>query len=119
RWAPWQSLGRRLHGDRPSRWIVVDTETTGLDPVHDALLAIGGVAVDEDGIRPGDSFETVVQNTNGSATENILVHGIGRGAQREGVPCHEALAAFAGWAQRAPCVGFHAPFDRAVLRRAG
>jgi DNA polymerase-3 subunit epsilon len=116
-------IWRRLFGgggdgaDAP-RWIVVDTETSGLQIERDALLAIGGVAVAADGVLPGDSFEIVVRNESGSSKENIVVHGIGRQAQAEGVPMATALLAFAHWAGDAPAAAFHAPFDRGVLARA-
>jgi DNA polymerase-3 subunit epsilon len=102
----------------PERCIVIDTETTGLDVERDVLLAIGGVAVDADGVRPDDSFEILVRNGLGSSKENIVVHGIGRQAQAEGVPLPEAMQAFVGWARDAPVAGFHLPFDRAILTRA-
>jgi DNA polymerase-3 subunit epsilon len=101
------------------RWVVVDTETTGLDVESDTLIAIGGVAVDEEGVLPGDSFEVVLRNDEGSGHDNILVHGIGRHAQRTGVPPAEGLAAFVKWVGDAQYVGYHTDFDRAVLARAG
>ncbi|MCC7327013.1 MAG: 3'-5' exonuclease [Burkholderiales bacterium] len=102
----------------PGRWIVVDTETSGLDPARDALLSIGAVAVDDAGIRIGDSFEVVLRNDAAGSAENVVVHGIGHGAQSEGVPTAEALPAFADYVANAPCVGFHTDFDRAVIERA-
>jgi len=101
------------------RWVVVDTETTGLDVARDTLIAIGGVAVDADGVLPGDSFEVVLRNDDGSDHDNILVHGIGRHAQHTGAPPAEALAAFAAWVGDAEFAGYHTDFDRAVLMRAG
>lgn len=98
------------------RWIVVDTETSGLDPERDRLLAIGAVAVDDDGIRLDDSFEIVLQGGPSGIPANIVVHGIGHAAQAAGMPARGALAAFRGWCAGAPRVGFHADFDRAVLR---
>ena len=100
------------------RWVVVDTETTGLDVARDTLLAIGGVAVDAEGVLPGDSFEVVLRNAEGSDHDNILVHGIGRHAQRTGVPPADGLAAFAHWVGDAQFAGYHTDFDRAVLMRA-
>jgi DNA polymerase-3 subunit epsilon len=100
------------------RWVVVDTETTGLDAARDTLIAIGGVAVDAEGVVPGDSFEVVLCNVEGSDHDNILVHGIGRHAQRTGVPPAEGLAAFAQWVGDAQYAGYHTDFDRAVLVRA-
>jgi len=116
----WLGGGRREAAGRalPERWVVVDTETSGLDPERDRLLAIGGVAVDGDGICIGDSFEIVLRSTASGDAENIALHGIGHGAQAAGTPVPEALAAYRDWAADAPHVGFHADFDRAVLRGA-
>jgi DNA polymerase-3 subunit epsilon len=117
------SLRRLLDGLRASapehvRWVVIDTETSGLDPQRDALLAIGAVVVQSDGIVLNDSFEVVLRSDAPGDTANVVVHGIGRDAQAGGVPPPDALAAFERWRAGAPCVGFHAEFDRAVLRRA-
>jgi DNA polymerase-3 subunit epsilon len=115
-------LGGRWGSDAAAaamgRWIVVDTETSGLDPDSDRLLAIGGVAVDDAGVVPGDSFELVLRGEPAGDASNIVVHGIGHGAQATGTPVAAALDAFAGWAAGAPHVAFHADFDRRALRAA-
>jgi DNA polymerase-3 subunit epsilon len=100
------------------RWVVVDTETSGLDPARDRLLAIGGVAVDANGIQLDDSFEIVLKGDRSGDAANIAVHGIGHGAQATGIAAPDALAAFRTWAADDPHVGFHTDFDRAVLRNA-
>jgi DNA polymerase-3 subunit epsilon len=105
-------------GPGGGRWVVVDTETSGLDPERDLLLGIGGVAVDADGIHLEDSFEIVLRGEAVGDASNIVVHGIGHGAQARGMPAGDALAAFRDWVAGAPLVGFHADFDRAVLRNA-
>jgi DNA polymerase-3 subunit epsilon len=109
-------LGRDALATPAGRWVVVDTETSGLDPDHDRLLAIGAVAVDDDGILLDDSFEIVLKGDRLGDAANIVVHGIGHGAQAAGVPARDALDAFRAWAADAPRVGFHTDFDRAVLR---
>jgi DNA polymerase-3 subunit epsilon len=109
-------LGRGTASGAAGRWVVVDTETSGLDPERDRLLAIGGVAVDDGGILLDDSFEVVLQGEPYGDAANIVVHGIGHGAQAAGISPPGALAAFREWAADAPRVGFHADFDRAVLR---
>ncbi|CAG0963807.1 DNA polymerase III subunit epsilon [Burkholderiales bacterium] len=108
----------RDDGDADARLVVVDTETSGLDPERDELLAIGAVAVDADGVLPGDSFEVVLRNASAGDSANIALHGIGYRAQANGVPAGDALAAFNEYAAGARCVGFHTEFDRDVLRRA-
>jgi DNA polymerase III subunit epsilon len=118
-------MWRRLLGmrGRPTgtgvpRWVVVDVETAGLDPARDALLAIGGVAVRDGRIVVDDSLELVVRPVRPSTRDNILVHGIGEGAQRDGTDPARACAAFLDWAADAPRVAFHAAFDRTALDRA-
>ena len=115
-------LGDRFRSTTPEaqavRWVVVDTETSGLYPERDRLLAIGAVAVDNGMIVPNDSFEIVLKNPPSGDAANIVVHGIGHGAQDAGIPVPDALAAFDAWRAGAPCVGFHADFDRKALRAA-
>ena len=113
----WRSLFAGAARADP-RCVVVDTETAGLDPARDALLAIGAVAVDDVGIALADSFEIVLRQDGPVRAENVLVHGLGHAAQRAGEAPAKALAAFAAYVSGAPCVGFHVPFDRAVLDRA-
>ena len=100
------------------RWVVVDTETTGLDPERSRLIAIGGVAVDDDGIMLDDSFEIVLRSDVPGEAANIVIHGIGQEAQAAGMPARSALEQFRAWAADAPRVAFHADFDRRVLRNA-
>jgi len=114
----WLGFDRARPAIRSDRWVVLDTETSGLDPGRDRLIAIGAIAVDKGGVLPGDSFEVVLQSDAGSSAQNIVLHGIGRGAQANGVPAATALAAFRDWAGEAPRVGFHVDFDRVVLARA-
>ena len=103
---------------RAARWVVLDCETSGLDPERDRLLAVGAVAVRGNRIELGESFSAVLRQESPSDTRNILVHGIGGEAQRNGRPAGEALREFAGFLGDGLPVAFHAPFDDAVLRRA-
>ena len=98
-----------------ARWVVVDTETSGLDPVTDRLLAIGAVAVDGEGIRLHDSFEVVLRADVASDSDNVAIHGIGHDAQEKGMPVREALAHLTPTSRGAPCAGFHCEFDRVAL----
>jgi DNA polymerase-3 subunit epsilon len=112
-------LGRAVASRDVRRVVVVDTETRGLDPDRDPLVSIGGVAVDDQGIVPGDSFEVIVADApRGAGAADIVIHGIGAQAQAGGMSAREALSAWHAWAGDAPRIGFHAGFDRKVLRRA-
>lgn len=113
-------LGRLLTRgrDEHARWVVVDVETSGMDVASDRLIAVGAVAMRDDGhVVPGDSFEIVIRQDKASSRENILVHGVGVAAQLNGADPRTALGAFLEFAGTAPMLAFHAPFDRAFLVR--
>lgn len=100
------------------RWVVVDCESSGLDPQRDALLSIGAVALEGGKLRLEGAFSRVLRQREPGPAQNILVHGIGGETQRAGANPEEAMRDFAAFASDAPMVAFHASFDRALLRRA-
>ena len=102
-----------------ARWVVIDCETSGLDAARDRLLSVGAVAVRDSAVELQEFYQAKVRQTTPSASENILIHGIGGDAQRGGQPLAEVIAALAGFLGDGFPVGFHAPFDAAVLRRHG
>jgi DNA polymerase III subunit epsilon len=116
----WQSLAA---ADRRQAWpearvVVVDVETTGLDMGKDRLIAIGAVAVVAGRIDLAQSFEVVLRQEQVSSHENILIHGIGGMAQREGLPPADALLDFLAFLGKSPLVAFHAAFDQTMIDRA-
>ena len=118
--AAWQALPEAAH-DLPhgrQRYVVVDVETSGLDMKRDRLIAIGAVAVQGGAIDFTDAFQVVLQQSEASSTENILIHGIGAGEQRDGVEPAAALLAFLDFVGKSPLVAYHAFFDEAMLAKA-
>jgi DNA polymerase III subunit epsilon len=110
--------------DEPLRWIVLDVETTGLDPASDRLLAIAAIAIQigqgftKPTIVLGDSYEAVIKQDLASDRDNILIHHIGVGAQESGSPANEVLEQFRQWVGDSPLLAFHAPFDMGMINRA-
>lgn len=100
------------------RWVVVDVESSGLDPLRDRLIAIGALGVVDGAVDLRDSFEVVIRQERASSVANIEVHGIGGAEQRDGEEGSAALAAFLRFVGKDPLVAFHAPFDESMLRRA-
>jgi DNA polymerase-3 subunit epsilon len=70
-------------------------------------------------IELAGSYTALVQQDAPSAADNILVHGIGGDAQLSGLPREAVIGQLAERVGDAIPVGFHAPFDEAVLRRHG
>jgi DNA polymerase III subunit epsilon len=102
-----------------ARWIAIDCETSGLDTARDRLLSVGAVPVRDGRIFVADAFHAFVKQQSPSAVDNILVHGIGGDAQLAGLPVEQVIAQLGAAAGECIPVGFHAPFDEAILRRHG
>jgi DNA polymerase-3 subunit epsilon len=102
-----------------ARWVVIDCETSGLDAARDRLLSVGAVIARDATVVTDEFFEARVRQETPSATENILIHGIGGDAQRGGQPLGEVIDGLGRFLGDGLPVGFHAPFDAAVLRRHG
>lgn len=100
------------------RWVIVDTETTGLNPDQDGLLAIGAVAMTGGRISPQDRFERGLRYSGAVSQKNTLIHGIGAEQRGFGEPIADVLKAWDAWAGHAPRFAFHAEFDRRVMRAA-
>ena len=126
---PWRRARQTGQPPDSGRWVVLDVESSGLDARHDRLLAIAAIAVrvdiDVQDARPridlADSFEVVLQQPQSAAEpdrQNILLHGIGVGAQHDGVQRQTALRAFLRYAAASPLIAFHAAFDRTLIERA-
>jgi len=93
-------------------------ETTGLDLVRDRLIAIGACAVENGQVVMADSFEIVLRQDQTSTKDNILIHGIGGEAQRDGLEPPEALLNFLDFLGKSPLVAFHVTFDQTMIRKA-
>jgi DNA polymerase-3 subunit epsilon len=101
-----------------AEFVVVDVETTGLDPRKDRLLAIGAVRVRHERLCLGEHYQVGLRHTGTGRRDTILIHGIGPAAQAAGVAPAVALGEFVRFIGDATLVAYHAPFDRAVLERA-
>lgn len=95
------------------RFVVVDSETTGLDPRNDRLITIGAVAVFDGDIVIEDSFDSLIRLSEN--TSAVTVHGITRDQSLKGVEEPEALEAFLEYLRDGVIVGHHIGHDIATL----
>lgn len=98
------------------RFVVLDCETTGLDPKRDRIVSIGAVGVTGGEIDLGDTFETLLRVLHNTAA--TLVHGITRDETREGVGEDEALAGLLHYLRDGVIVGHHIGHDLAMINAA-
>jgi DNA polymerase-3 subunit epsilon len=101
------------------RWVVIDCETSGLDAARDRLLSVAGVEVRGGAISLEKFFDSRVKQEAPSDPENILIHGIGGDAQRDGRPLAEVIDDLRRFVADGVPGAFHAPFDAQLLQRHG
>lgn len=109
---PWPRRGADC---RDVPFLAVDLETTGLDPVHDAIVAIGWIALDGRAIDLGSARHLVVAPGREIPAPSAVVHGIGDDAAARGVPIAEALAELLRDAAGKVLVAHNARFEVAAL----
>ena len=95
------------------RFVVLDSETTGLDPRKDRLITIGAVGVVAGEILLDDVFDELLEVEYNSAA--VTVHGVTRQESQRGVTETEALQCFLAYLQDGVIVGHHIGHDVATL----
>lgn len=95
--------------------LVLDVETTGLDPAHDRIVSLAGLPLRGARAYPGDAIDLLIDPTVPIPDRARAIHGIGdetvRGAPRFGVLAPDISRRLAGTV----VVGHNIGFDLAVL----
>lgn len=105
-----------LFDDEPAGEVVVlDTETTGLDPKKASLLSIGAVKLQEDTILLSERFELLVKPTVKIDEKSITIHHLRHCDVENGVSETEAVDAFVKFLGSAPLVGYYIDFDKQMI----
>jgi DNA polymerase-3 subunit epsilon len=102
---------------KSTRFVVLSTETSGLNPVKDVILSIGSFAVVDNSIIIGDSFETVLLqykflHDNGLSNEFIVESKMKKLGEAEAI---QTLMEYIG---NAVLVGHHIDFDVEMINAA-
>ena len=95
---------------KSNRYVVISTETTGMNPNKDVILSIGAFAVVDDSIFIGDSFETMLLqykylHDNKLSNEFIIESKMNKLSETEAI---KSLIEFIG---SSILVGHHVDFD--------
>jgi DNA polymerase-3 subunit epsilon len=102
---------------KSKRFVILSTETSGLNPVKDVILSIGSFAVIDNSIIIGDSFEAVLLqykflHDNGLSNEFIVESKM----KKLGEP--EAIKLLIDYIGNAVLVGHHIDFDVEMINAA-
>lgn len=99
------------------RFVVFDTETTGLNPNSDKILSIGCVAVYDMKIKISDQFEFYVKQQQFNP-ETVKIHGLLKEGVVSKVDEETAIIDFLAFIKNAVLVAHHAAFDVAMINAA-
>lgn len=102
---------------KSNRYVILNTETTGLNPRKDVILSFGALAVVNDIIRIGDNFEVVILqykylHDNGLSNEFLIESKLQKLAEPQAI---EALVDYIG---NAVLVGHRIHFDIEMINEA-
>lgn len=102
---------------KPTRFVVISTETSGLNPDKDVILSLGSFGIVNDSIIIQDNFETVLLqfkylHDNGLSNEFII------DSKMKKLQEDEALETFINYLGNAVLVGHHINFDIEMINAA-
>jgi len=100
-----------------TRFVVFDTETTGLNPKSDRILSIGTIAIKKFQIDVSDYLECYL-NQSVFNTKTAEIHGLLKQGTIEKIDETEAIKVFLIHIENAILVAHHAAFDVAMINEA-
>jgi len=99
-----------------TRFVVFDTETTGLNPATDRILSIGAITVIGNTLHIDDSFEMFLKQDTFNA-DTVEIHGILKEGSITKFEEEEAVIRFLAYIKDAVLVAHHAAFDIAMINQ--
>jgi DNA polymerase-3 subunit epsilon len=105
----WKKYLSKFSG-KSNRYVILSTETTGLNPTKDVILSLGAIAVVNDNIIIGDNFEVVILqykflHDNGLSNEFLIE------SKQPKLNENQAIEAFVEYIGNAVLVGHRIHFD--------
>lgn len=103
---------RQLH------FVILDTETSGLNYKKDKLLSIAALSVQDFQVDIGSQFQAFFYHENYQPNDSVKIHGILRKHLKKGQTEQEVLMNFLSFLRNSIVVGHHIAFDVAIINQA-
>lgn len=118
----WKNYLQNFKGKQPksienTRFVVIDTETTGLKITTDKMLSIGAIGITNTTINVADSIEIYLIQEE-YTTETVEIHGILKSGNIKKVTEQEAIETFTNFIKNAVLIGHHIAFDVEMINTA-
>jgi DNA polymerase-3 subunit epsilon len=118
----WWPFGRPAQRPEVSlaqlEFVAIDTETTGLDPRTDVLVALAAIPFAKGRARPETGYTSLVNPGRPIPATAHAIHGIGDADVRGAPPAEAVLPSFFAVCRGRPLVAHAAHFDLAVINKA-
>jgi len=98
-----------------NEYIVLDTETTGLNPKKDEILSIAAVKIINNKIITSKSFKIFIKPSNKISSKSISIHHILPDDLSNSVSINEALEELFSFIKNLPIIGYYISFDINIL----
>jgi DNA polymerase-3 subunit epsilon len=103
--------------DRSGEFVVIDTETTGLNPKEDEILSIGAVKIKDNKILTSQTFEVFLKNSKEISSNSIKIHRIRPFDLKDAKTTKEGIVEFLNFVGSRPLVGYYLEFDVSMINK--
>ncbi len=97
--------------------VVLDTETTGLNPKKDSILSIAAVIVKDNKILMNEAFEKYLLPDGDISHESIKIHHIRVCDLKNGENPSEVILSLLDFIRNRPIAGYYIGFDHKIISR--
>lgn len=95
--------------------VVLDTETTGMNPKKDEILSIGAVKVRNNRVLLSDAFEAWIKPRGAISDASIKIHGIRPVDIEHAEAAEEVIPRLLDFIGNRPIVGYYIRFDQRMI----
>ncbi|MBO3097742.1 3'-5' exonuclease [Gelidibacter pelagius] len=100
-----------------SRFVALDTETTGFDYYVDRILSIGAVSIVGNEITVADAFEIYLEQSHFDP-KSVHIHGILQNSKKHQISEEDAIKQFLTYIEDSILIAHHASFDIKMINQA-
>jgi DNA polymerase-3 subunit epsilon len=95
--------------------VVLDCETTGLNPRIDEVIAVAAIVIRGSRIMTSEAYKAIIRADRRPPPESIKIHRLRARDVAEGRPMHEVLPELLRFIGGRPIVGYYVDFDIRML----
>lgn len=99
----------------PDEAVVLDCETTGLNPRVDEVIAVAAIVIRGNHIVTSKAYRSVIRADRDPTSESIKIHRLRARDVAQGRPMHEVLPELLRFIGGRPIVGYYVDFDIRML----